>query len=74
MSVTIISENSIDADAFSTAVFAMGLKEGMDFIEEKENLDAVFLTKDYRVYVTSGIQQYNFTIVDKQFQLGNNIK
>lgn len=69
MSVTIISENSIDADALSTAVFAMGLKEGMSFIEGKENLDAIFITKDYRVYITSGIEGYNFTIIDKQFQL-----
>jgi len=74
MSVTIISESSIDADALSTAVFAMGLKEGMNFIERNENLDAVFITKDYKVYITMGISQYKFTIVDSQFQLIKDVK
>ncbi len=69
MSVTIISESSIDADALSTAVFAMGLKEGRDFIESTEEVDAIFITKDYKVYITSGVENYNFTIVDEQFQL-----
>jgi len=69
MSVTIITDKSIDADALSTTVFAMGLKEGMDFIEKSENMDAVFITKDYKVYVTSGVGQYNFKITDEKFQL-----
>jgi len=69
MSVTIITDSSIDADALSTAVFAMGLEEGMNFIESNKNLDAVFITKDYNVYITPGVKEYNFTIVDKQFRL-----
>ncbi|HHY42516.1 MAG TPA: FAD:protein FMN transferase [Thermoanaerobacterales bacterium] len=73
MSVTIIAESSIDADALSTTVFAMGLEEGMDFVESIENIDAIFITKDYKVYTTSGVENLNFKIVDKQFELGKNI-
>jgi len=73
MSVTIIAESSIDADALSTTVFAMGLEEGMDFVESIENIDAIFITKDYKVYTTSGVEKLNFKIVDKQFELGKNI-
>lgn len=73
MSVTIIAESSIDADALSTTVFAMGLEEGMDFVESIENIDAIFITKDYKVYTTSGVGNLNFKIVDKQFELGKNI-
>jgi len=69
MSVTIIADSSIDADALSTAVFAMGLKRGMSFVEKLDNLDAIFITKDYKVYVTSGAKEYNFMITDKEFQL-----
>lgn len=74
MSVTIISDNSIDADALSTAVFALGLDDGMKFIEGIEDIDAVFVTDDYKVYVSSGIEKYNFTIINEQFQMGNNIE
>jgi len=69
MSVTIIADSSIDADALSTAVFAMGLKRGMSFVEKLDNVDAIFITKDYKVYVTSGAKEYNFMITDKEFQL-----
>lgn len=69
MSVTIISDSSIDADALSTAVFAMGLEDGVDFVEGLDYLDAVFITKDYKVYITAGVGRYNFTLTDDQFEL-----
>lgn len=55
--VSIITQHSIDGDALSTAVYAKGLKEGMKFVEnELEGTDAVFVTKDDKVYVSKGIQ------------------
>ena len=53
MGITIISDSSIDADALSTSVFALGLVEGMKFIEEKRG-GCCFVTSDYMVYTTSG--------------------
>lgn len=56
--VSIITDKSIDGDALSTAVFAKGLKEGLKFVEnELEGTDAVFVTKDDKVYVSKGIQE-----------------
>lgn len=54
--VTIISDLSIDGDALSTSVFALGLEEGMSFIESIEGVDAIFITKDYKIYITKGLQ------------------
>lgn len=56
MSVTIIAESSIDADALSTAAFILGLEEGMKFIEGIKAVDAIFITKDKKVYATEGIR------------------
>jgi thiamine biosynthesis lipoprotein len=53
-SVTIITEESMRADALSTAVFAMGLEEGMRFTEDLEDVEAIFVTEDRKVYLTSG--------------------
>jgi len=70
-SVTIFSNNSIDADALSTSVFSSGLEEGLKQIEAILETEAVFVTKDFEVYITSGIMDYGFNITDKRFILKN---
>ena len=52
LSVTILSEESIDGDALSTSCFALGLEEGQKLIESLEGVDAIFVTKDYLVIDT----------------------
>jgi thiamine biosynthesis lipoprotein len=54
-SVTIITEDSVTADALSTAVFVMGLEEGAAFVEELEGVEAIFIDDENNVYVTSGV-------------------
>lgn len=66
--VSIIADSSIDADSLSTAVFAMGIDEGMKLIESLENADAVFVTKDSEVYITSGLKA-SFKLTDLDFKL-----
>lgn len=66
--ITIISDKSIDGDALSTSVFAMGLKDGINFVEKLENIEAIFVTKDKRVHITSGLKD-NFVITNESFVL-----
>lgn len=54
VSVTIISDLSVDGDGLSTTVFALGLEEGMKFINSLENVDAVFITDDYKLHYSEG--------------------
>lgn len=68
-SVTIFSESSIDADGLSTSVFSLGLEEGTQLIESMPGTEAVFVTKDYEVYTTSGIADYDFKLTDQRFIL-----
>lgn len=56
LQVTIVSEASIDGDIFSTAAFLLGLDEGMALVEKLEGVDAVFISKDHKIYLTSGIE------------------
>ncbi|MFZ5353866.1 MAG: FAD:protein FMN transferase [Bacillota bacterium] len=65
-SVSIITDSSIDADALSTTTFIMGLEEGFRYIEALENVEAIFITKDKKVYLTSGIKD-RFVIVKKDY-------
>ena len=52
LSVTILSKHSIDGDALSTSCFALGLDKGVNFIQSLENLEAVFITTDYKIHDT----------------------
>lgn len=53
--VTIISKSSMDGDALSTTVFALGAKEGMDLIEKNDGIEAIFVTEDGKIHCSSGI-------------------
>ena len=55
-SVTIVSESSMEADAFSTAAFVLGREEGMKLIESQEGVEAVFIDRDRTVTGTSGAE------------------
>lgn len=56
ISTTVISELSIDADALSTATFILGLEKGMDLINGIEGVEAIFITKDKKIYLTDGLR------------------
>lgn len=55
-SVTIISSSSIVGDGLSTTTFGLGLEKGMELIESLDNTDAIFITKDKKVYTTSNLK------------------
>lgn len=56
-SVTILTDSSIDADALSTSIFSMGLEKGLEFAEQLDQAEALFITKDKKVYITSGMSE-----------------
>ncbi|MGI6181624.1 MAG: FAD:protein FMN transferase [Agathobaculum sp.] len=55
-SVTVIDENSTRADALTTALFVMGLEDGMAFCEENE-VAAVFITAQNEVHVSEQVSE-----------------
>lgn len=55
LGVTIVTKNSVDGDALSTICFALGLEEGITFIENTEGTEALFITDDYEIHTTSGM-------------------
>lgn len=55
ISVTIISDQSVDGDALSTTCFALGLEDGLKFAEKK-GVQAVFITEDYELHYTDGFR------------------
>ncbi len=53
--VTIISKKSIDGDGLSTTTFLLGLEGAINLIESLKDVEAIFITKDNKIYLTSGV-------------------
>ncbi|BDB00308.1 FAD:protein FMN transferase [Clostridium botulinum] len=68
ISVSIISDKSIDGDALSTSVYTLGLDEGKKLIESLKGVEAIFVTNDKKVYVTSGLKDFKLTNTDFKLQ------
>ena len=68
MSVSIISDESIDGDALSTAVFALGTDEGRKLVDSLENVEAIFVTKEKEVYLTPGLKDH-FELKNDDFKI-----
>lgn len=57
LSVSIVSENSMLADALSTSAFILGVEAGLELVE-KQPAEAIFVMDDGSVHASSGIQSY----------------
>jgi len=66
-SVTIITEESIDADALSTVVFGFGLEEGLDYVNTMEDTEGIFITRDYEIYTSEGLTD-NFSLTTDSYE------
>lgn len=73
LSVTIITSVSMNADAYSTAVFSLGLASGMALVESHEELQAVFITTNKEIYISSGLEG-EFTFNERITSLGYTYK
>ena len=70
-SVSIISDDSFSADALSTAVFSLGLTRGMRLIESLEDVEAVIITDDRTIHLSSGFLQgkIEYELTDDRFTI-----
>ena len=66
-SVTIISDESIDGDALSTVVFGYGLEDGLKYVNDVDNIEAVFITKEKDVYTSAGLAE-NFSLTNDDYR------
>ncbi len=59
-SVTVISQDATLADALSTALFVMGIKDGITLIESLSNAEALFIDDNNVIHQSSG---FTFSIM-----------
>ncbi len=67
LSVTVLAETCIIADAYATAFMVMGLDRSKEFLNKHQNLEAYFIYSDkegkYKTYMTEGIKE-NITEIE----------
>jgi thiamine biosynthesis lipoprotein len=68
LSVTVIADTSIDADALSTALFALGYANGRLLVESLENIDALFVFEDLHIRGTPDALEV-FTLSNSQYRI-----
>ncbi len=56
ISVTIITDKAIDADALSTSVFVLGKEKGLKLIEKTESVEGLLITKDKEIIKSKGFR------------------
>ena len=64
-SVTIVGDDGLVCDGLSTALFVMGLEDGVRFWRENSLLgfDVIFITDAGEIFVTSGLKD-SFSLAD----------
>ncbi len=70
VSVSIICDRSVDGDGLSTAVFCLGLEDGMKLIESIEGIETVIIDTENRVYLSSGLDD-RFELTNPTFELSS---
>ncbi|MDR2759454.1 MAG: FAD:protein FMN transferase [Spirochaetaceae bacterium] len=68
LSVTVIADTSMDADALSTVLFVLGYGEGRILADSLENIEALFVLQDLSIRGTPGALE-NFTLVNDQYRI-----
>ena len=68
LSISIISDKSIDGDALSTSLYCLGINKALNIAKSLKNIDLIIITKDKKIYITDGIKD-NFEVFDKSFEI-----
>ena len=60
ISTSILTVNSIDADALSTATYVLGEEKALQVVEEIEDCEAVLIRADGTTITSSGVSSYGY--------------
>jgi FAD:protein FMN transferase len=58
ISVTIVADSSMAADALSTILFVAGMNKGIELLKPFPGTEAILIDMNLQVYVTRGLKNY----------------
>ena len=71
VSITVVADTGLLGEVYSTIVFALGIEEGMAYVEAHPSIEVIFISKDNGIYLSSGLQDgFELLLVD-EFEIRN---
>ena len=67
-SITVISDNSLTGDIYSTILYGLGSQKGLEELNRRRHIGAIFVTKDKNIILKSN-QHFQFTLLDNSYQV-----
>lgn len=67
-SVTIISADSLDGDIWTTLIYGLGVEKGCAALRQREDIEAIFVTKN-RDVILSSPRHFRFRLLDDSYNL-----
>ncbi|MEK9538625.1 FAD:protein FMN transferase [Pantoea agglomerans] len=68
LSVTVISERSLDGDIYTTLLYGLGVEQGIACLAEQPGIEAIFVTRDRQV-ICSSQRHFSFQLLDTDYRL-----
>ena len=68
--VTVFAPTSFDGDSYSTALFLMGIEEGIEFINSKDGFEVAYVDKEGGVHLSAGIQD-SFNLTNEEYYIAD---
>lgn len=68
--VTVFAPTSFDGDSYSTALFLMGIDEGIEFINSKDGFEVAYVDKDGGVHLSEGIKN-SFNLTNEEYYIAD---
>lgn len=68
--VTVFTKSSMQGDGLSTTLFLLGVDKGLDFVNQLDGVEAVFIDKDHGVHVSDGLKD-TFKLSNEEYHLVN---
>ncbi|WP_263754506.1 FAD:protein FMN transferase [Kosakonia cowanii] len=66
-SVTVISGDSLDGDIWTTLLFGLGVEKGCELLKQREDIEALFVTKKREVILSSR-RHFSYIHVDDSYR------
>lgn len=67
-SVSVFAPSSFEGDAYSTALFALGIDKGIDLINQKEGFEALYIDDQKNIYLSDGLKD-KLEITNEQYHV-----
>ncbi|WP_408955854.1 FAD:protein FMN transferase [Natroniella sp. ANB-PHB2] len=69
MGATVITTDPTEADVLATIIYLLGSEEGLELIRGLEDVDALAITEDQKIYTTDGLKDKVEIVRDDKYQL-----